>query len=283
MGNHVATHADEWPSLVERPARGAGDWPAGVRAVLVHGAMDRGAGMAAVARELRDAPTLRYDRRGYGRAVRLGSGDLVRHVDDLLAIVGTGPVVLFGHSFGGLVVLAAAATGRLDVRGVATWEVPTPWIDGWTGWELDDPGDVEDRAGAIAEAFMRRVVGTARYDALPEKTRAARRREGPALIADMDPLLTAGAPFDPSRVTAPCEFGAGDVSPIAYTIGAKWLAERVPDGGARIIGGARHGAPMSRAADVATLIREVATAGDASASSRRSAVDETGGHDAIVV
>lgn len=292
MGTHTTATAAAWPGLVERPARGAGDWPAGVSAVLVHGAMDRGAGMASVARELRDAPTLRYDRRGYGRAVGLGTGDLVRHVDDLIALAGSGPVVLFGHSFGGLVVLAAAATGRLDVRGVATWEVPTPWIDGWSGWELEDPGDVDDPAASIAEAFMRRMVGATRYGALPERTRAARRSEGPALIADMDPLLSSGVPFDPSRVTVRCRFGAGDVSPIAYSIGARWLASRVPDGRVRIIGGATHGAPMSRAVDVAALIREVATgeAGtpasrvgeEVSPSPHRPHVDETGGHDAIV-
>lgn len=272
------THRDDWPGLVERPARGVGDWPGGQRAVLVHGAMDRGAGMAHLARRLRDAPTLRYDRRGYGRAIGLGTGRLVDHVDDLIAIVGTGPVVLFGHSFGGLVVLAAAATGRLDVRGVATWEVPTPWIDGWSGWELDDPGDVDDRPGEIAEAFMRRAVGATTYDALPERTRAARRREGAALIADMDPTLAAAAPFDPVRITAPCAFGAGDVSPIAYTIGAKWLAARVPDGRLRLIGGASHGAPMSQPAEVVALIREVAM---------RSPIGpdagDTGGHDAVAV
>jgi pimeloyl-ACP methyl ester carboxylesterase len=278
MGTDGTADADAWPGLVQRPARGEGDWPPGVRAVLVHGAMDRGAGMAHVARQLRDAPTLRYDRRGYGRAVDLGGGGLVVDVDDLIALAGPEPVVLFGHSFGGLVVMAAAATGRLDVRGVATWEVPTPWIDGWSGWKLDDPGDVEDRPGAIAEAFMRRAVGAARYEALPAKTRAARRREGTALIADMDPLLAAGVPFDPSRVTAPCVFGAGDVSPIAYSVGAKWLAARVRHGRVRIIGGASHDAPMSRAAEVTALIREVATgSGDAAG------WDDTGDHDAIVV
>lgn len=246
--------------------------------MLVHGTMDRGAGMAHLARRLRDAPTVRYDRRGYGRAVALGTGRLVDHVDDLIAIVGPGPAVLFGHSFGGLVVLAAAATGRLDVRGVATWEVPTPWIDGWSGWRLDDPGDGDDPAGAIAEAFMRRAVGPATYDALPERTRAARRREGPALIADMDPVLAASTPFDPGRITASCVFGAGDVSPIAYTIGAKWLAARVPDGRVRLIGGATHGAPMARPDDVAALIREVATRSPGAPDT-----GDTGGHDAVVV
>lgn len=269
---------EAWPGLVARPARGRGDWPAGIRVVLVHGAMDRGAGMAHVARRLRDASTLRYDRRGYGRAVELGPGSLVDHVDDLISIAGHDPVVLFGHSFGGLVVLGAAASGRLDIRGLVTWEVPTPWIEGWTGWGVDDPGDETDRPAAIAETFMRRAVGAARYDALPEATRAARRREGPALIADMDPNLAAGVPFDPSRVSCRCLFGAGDRSPVPYVNGAAWLASRVPEAASRVLEGAAHDAPMTQASDLAAMIREVAgrSVGDSS-------IGGTGGRDASVV
>ncbi len=253
----VVGHAD-WPGHIERPARGEGTWPADVWVVFVHGAMDRGAGMAHLARALRDAPTIRYDRRGYGRARRLGTGDLIRHVDDLIGIVGRRPVVLFGHSFGGLVVLSGAATGRLDVRGIATWEVPAPWIPGWGGWRAagDDPAEV-------AEDFMRSMVGAQRWESLPARTRAERRAEGVALEADTDPVLTAGVPFDPSRITVPCVFGSGDVSAAPYPAAARWLADRVADGRVEIIPGATHGAPMARPGAIAALIRSVAGGDDA--------------------
>lgn len=247
--------------------------------MLVHGAMDRGAGMAHLARALRDVPTLRYDRRGYGRARRLGTGDLVCHVDDLVSIVGSRPVVLFGHSFGGLVVLSAAGTGRLDVRGLATWEVPTPWIHGWGVWRPDamSPDKPITDRGDIAEGFMRATVGQARWEALPERTRRDRRDEGPALIADMDPVLAAGVPFDPRRITVRCVFGAGDVSSAPYVAGAQWLARRVPVSEVRVLPGATHGAPTSRAGDIAALIRAAAVG----TSTPGHAANRAGGDDAV--
>lgn len=253
METTIDRHTPDWPGLIERPARGAGTWPEGVWAVFVHGAMDRGAGMAHLARALRDAPTIRYDRRGYGRARGLGTTSLVGHVDDLVAIVDDRPVVLFGHSFGGLVVLSATATGRMDVRGVATWEVPTPWIDAWGPWRPahGDPAEV-------AERFMRSAVGPDRWQALPERTRAARRAEGPALLADMDPVLAAGVPFDVDRITVGCVFGAGAISDAPYLTGAQWLAERVAHGRVVPMHDAAHGAPMARPAEVAGLIRAAA-------------------------
>lgn len=247
-------HVNPWPGLIERPARGTGSWPDQVWVVFVHGAMDRGAGMAHLARALRDAPTIRYDRRGYGRARALPTGDLVGHVDDLIGIVAGRPVVLFGHSFGGLVVLAAAATGRLDVRGVATWEVPAPWITGWGGWSPSMQGR---SPATVAEDFMRAAVGPQRWESLPERTRQARRAEGPSLLADMDPVLSAGAPFDPSRITAPCVFGAGEISPAPYPAAARWLAGHIAGARVRVIPDAPHGAPMSRPGEIASLIRSV--------------------------
>lgn len=272
-------HPEQWPGLVERPARGPGEWPTDVLAVLVHGAMDRGAGMAQLARHLRFAGTLRYDRRGYGRAVGLGTGGLVRHIDDLVALVASRPAVLFGHSFGGLVCLGAAASGRLDVRGVVTWEVPTPWIPGWKGWSLPDPGDDPDPDGAVAEAFLRSAAGSAAVDGLGSATLAARRREGPALRADMDPRLRAGPPFDPARIRARGMFAVGGSSPDQYLAGARWLAERVRNGRVRVVPGAVHGTPRTRPAEVAAMLVEVSR----HSTWRAGRDDGNGGTDAVAV
>lgn len=261
MGPSHCPEAETWPGLIIRPARGPGAWPRELCAVLIHGAMDRGAGMAHVARQLRDAPTLRYDRRGYGRAATLAEGGLVRHVDDLIGIVEDRPVVLFGHSFGALVALSAAATGRIDVRGIATWEAPTPWIDQWPPWGLADPGDGDDTdpCAGRAEVFMRSMIGDDAWSALPERTRTARRREGAALAADVDPILASGVPFDPARIAAPCVFGAGDVSGAPYRPGATWLAEHVLDGRTLVVPGAPHGAPTAMPSMIAEMIRSVAS------------------------
>ena len=66
--------------------------------VFVHGSMDRSSGFARVTRHLHDVPTLRYDRRGYGRSLAaLGEGPGIGvdgHVDDLLAVLDGRPAVV---------------------------------------------------------------------------------------------------------------------------------------------------------------------------------------------
>jgi pimeloyl-ACP methyl ester carboxylesterase len=90
------------------------------RIVLIHGAMDRSTSFGRVARHLSDLAVVRYDRRGYGRSRELGPTDLAGHLDDLVAVVGDGPVLLVGHSVGGVIALAAPAVLPGVVGVVAT-------------------------------------------------------------------------------------------------------------------------------------------------------------------
>ena len=100
--------------------------------------------------------------------------------------------------------------------------------------------------------------------------------EGTALLADMDPVLNAGVPFDPTRIDARTVLGAGRVSEAPYVAAATWLAERVADAHVEIVPDATHGAPMSRPAVIAAMIRRAADASnDAPATS--------GGTDAFAV
>lgn len=217
--------------------------------------------MARLVRSLSGAPTIRYDRRGYGRARSLPTGGLVRHVDDLIGIVGKTPVVLFGHSYGGLVVLATAATGRLDLRGVATYEAPAPWLEDWPSWDvpgIDARTATDEKAGDVAEHFLRGMIGDEQWERLPARTRADRRAEGRALLADLDPSLAIAAPFDPSRISVPCVLGYGTASPPWYDTAAKWLATRLPNAARQQVPGALHGAPLSQPDAVADLIRRAA-------------------------
>lgn len=213
--------------------------------------------MARLARRLADAPTIRYDRRGYGRARTLLPGTLDQHVDDLVAIAGAGPVLLFGHSYGGLVALAAAASGSLDVVAVTTYEVPTPWIEGWPEWHIPDDLDAAD----VAEQFMRSTIGDHRWESLPARTRTDRRAEGRALLADMDAQLRAGPPFAASAVTVPCVLGTGTESLSSYRMAADWLEAQLPRAEHRRLPGADHGAPLTRPDDVAALVRRALAAG----------------------
>jgi len=63
--------------------------------VLIHGAVDRAAGMIRVARRIDHCEVVRYDRRGYGRSGHLGQPyTFEEHVHDLELVIGGRPTVL---------------------------------------------------------------------------------------------------------------------------------------------------------------------------------------------
>jgi pimeloyl-ACP methyl ester carboxylesterase len=222
--------------------------------VFVHGAMDRGAAFAGVCRHLPDHPTVRYDRRGYGRSADAGIASTVdAQVDDLLAVVSTatvGPAVLVGHSLGGVVALAAAARAPWPVAAVVVYEPPTPWAPWWPTAAPTPDVSPEDSA----ERFMRRIVGDARWEALPAGTQARRRREGPALVADLT-ALRGGAPFDAAAITVPVVLGRGDAAHPRHVRAVDELARSIPDAEVVLVDGAAHDAHHRRAIAFADLVR----------------------------
>ena len=236
--------------------RGAG--APGPLVVLVHGSLDRGASFArvATAEALADLHTIRYDRRGYGRSVDAGPpAGLDEHVDDLLAVVDGRPAVVVGHSFGGLVALVAATRAPDEVRAVAAFEPPQPWLPWWPGTSAGSAAARVDAADA-GEAFFRRMVGDARWEALPERTRQARRREGTALAAELASVRTAATPpFDPAGLAVPVLLGRGTRSPAHLRRSAEELAAAVPGSQLVAVAGADHGAHLTHPAEVARWVR----------------------------
>jgi pimeloyl-ACP methyl ester carboxylesterase len=242
-------------------ARGKGS--PGPLVVLVHGSMDRSAGMARVAGRLRDHHVVRYDRRGYGRsrggdpAVGVGG-----NVEDLLAViaaerVGDQPVVVVGHSYGGVVALTAASRHPRLVVAVGTFEAPLPWLAWWppnpngAGATARDPSA---DPGDAADAFLRRMLGDERWEAMPATARHDRRLEGPALVSDMRSLRTGDAPFDVERLPVPVIAGYGTASAPHQRTAAEVLADR--SGGEVVaVDGAQHGAHLSHPAAFADLVR----------------------------
>ena len=98
-----------------------------------------------------------YDRRGYGRSVGVGPPFGVdEQVEDLVAVIDGRPAIVFGHSFGGDVALAAAERHPELVRAVGTYEAPMSW-EPW--WPDDTAGGDAVRLGedegpsAAADAF----------------------------------------------------------------------------------------------------------------------------------
>src|SRR5262245_21386131 len=238
--------------------------PGATHIVLVHGSLDRSAGMSKLARRLEDRfRVTRYDRRGYGRSMpHDGPFGIGHQVDDLVEVVGSAPdapapCVLFGHSYGGNVALATAERHPALVAGIVVYETPLAWLDWWPGstagadaraWEHDPPG--------AAERFMRRLIGDARWERLPEATREARRAEGAALVGELADL-SREPPWSPDRIAAPVLAMRGELGAPHHAQGmaelAGWFGGEVVT-----IPGAHHFGPNTHPDAVAAAISEFA-------------------------
>jgi pimeloyl-ACP methyl ester carboxylesterase len=191
--------------LVEHGAASAGSMP---MVVLVHGSLDRGATFARVVRRLGDLHVVTYDRRGYNRsrAMRVARS-LDEHVADLVSVVGDGPAVVVGHSYGGDVAIGAALAAPDVIHGVGAYEPPLPWFEWWPHRSASSIAN-EDPA-QYAEGFFRRVVGEAGWDRLSDQARSDRQADGHALVAELADLRRQGAPFDVTDLRVPLVLGRG--------------------------------------------------------------------------
>lgn len=238
--------------------------PGGVRIVLVHGAMDRSASFVKATRRLPDLDVVRYDRRGYGRSTGSApTSSMDEQATDLLTVLDGEPAILIGHSIGGVVALAAATKEPSLVLGVGAFEAPMPWADWWPARSAGGNAVRDaavDGAAAAAEAFMRRMVGDERWERLPPSTRAARRAEGPALLADLHSARAGGAPYDLDRLAGiPVRAGHGTESDAHHQEAARRLAARTGTEPV-VIAGSGHGAHYSHPAEFAAFIQLVVDA-----------------------
>jgi pimeloyl-ACP methyl ester carboxylesterase len=219
--------------------------------VVVHGSMDRSAGLLRLSRRL-DAThrVIRYDRRGYGRSTHVGPPWTVEaNIDDLDGLLAAAPprgAIVFGHSFGGNVALGLAARRPEAVRAVVVYETPLSWLDWWPGttagaaaMAVDDPGDA-------AEAFMRRLVGDAVWERLPQSKRDERRGEGAAMVAELADLRRC-APWAADRVTAPVLALHGERCRPHHRAAMEALADMLVDCRSAVVPEAGHAGPHTHA------------------------------------
>jgi pimeloyl-ACP methyl ester carboxylesterase len=231
--------------------------------VLVHGTMDRSSSFGRVAKALEGCRTIRYDRRGYARSLELGPPESFgQQVDDLLEVVRSeadGPAVVFGHSYGGTIALAAAATDPGRIAGVVAFESPLPWLAWWPG----DSAGADAVAGAddpeaAGEAFMRRMVGDRRWERLPPSTRQARRAEGATLVAEIAQLRPPHpTPVDLGAVGVPVVAAHGTQGAAHHQRAAQEVAARVPGAHLAVVEGSGHGVHLTHPAAAASLVREL--------------------------
>lgn len=214
--------------------------------------MDRAAGMLKLARRLDHRfLVVRYDRRGYGRSADLpGPFSMRQQVDDLLTVLDGRRAVVVGHSYGGNIALAAAERHPDLVAAVATYEAPPTWLPWWPA-DRDLAGadpTTFDAAGLEpaerAERFMVALLGPERWAALPERTRAARRREGAALEGETR-SLAAGAPWTGARIHVPVVVGVGERAAPRHRRGAEHLVAEIPGAERVELAGCGHDAPTS--------------------------------------
>jgi pimeloyl-ACP methyl ester carboxylesterase len=213
--------------------------------VLIHGTLDRSSGMARLARATGQfRQVVRFDRRGYNdRWDHPGPLTVSGNVDDVEAIIGSETAILIGHSYGGQVALAAASRLPDRVVGVSTYETPLSWLS-W--WPTNTAGALGVLAGhqRAAEEFMIRMIGQQRWDALPERTKEERRREGRALVEELS-ALRQGPSWESVDIHCPVICGVGSQASAHQQRAVAWLVDNIESASSTIIQGAGHGAHMS--------------------------------------
>jgi len=220
--------------------------------VLIHGSLDRSGGMALLARHIQVSHrVLRYDRRGYGRSwPHPGPFAVDEQVDDLVALIGNKKAVLIGHSFGGNIALAASVRLHDQVVGVSTYETPLSWMDWWPSTTAGAMAVASSEADA-AENFMVRLIGPKRWNELPERTRGERRREGAALIGELN-ALRMKAPWSVEDISCPVLCGYGSNGARHHAQGARWLATNLKIARLVELSDAAHNAPMTHSLQFVT-------------------------------
>jgi pimeloyl-ACP methyl ester carboxylesterase len=213
---------------------------------VIHGSMDRSAGMLKLSRRLDvDFRVLRYDRRGYGRSFpHDGPFTMDAQVADLVTLLAGRMAVLVGHSYGGDIALAAAERHPGLVAGVAVYETPLSWEPWWPG---QSAGSIAVAAGGnprkAAERFMRRMIGDRRWEALPELTRETRLAEGAAMVDELADLRRC-PPWNAEHIAVPVLTSYGSKGAPHHQEGMRYAADLL---GCPVVelADCRHDAPLS--------------------------------------
>ena len=222
--------------------------------LLIHGSLDRSAGMLRVSRQIqKEARVIRFDRRGYAQNnSHAGPFNVPGNVEDVVSILDGREAILIGHSFGGNIALATAAHLGEQIRAVSTYETPLSWFD-W--WPRNTAGatSLQVPTTEAAEAFMIRLIGRKRWEQLPESTKEARRSEGAALTTELQSIRDV-VPWHVEKIHCPVLCGYGSKAHEHHKKGALWLGENLKHARSVEIVDAGHGAPNSHAAAFTELL-----------------------------
>jgi pimeloyl-ACP methyl ester carboxylesterase len=231
-------------------------------ALAIHGTLDRALSFSRLSRRLEEFDVIAYDRRGYQGSRPVGaSSRFSRHVDDALEILASKPhdepVVLIGHSFGGLVALGAAIAAPGAIDAVVVYEPPLRWFDETSG-EYEHPLAFDDPEMEV-EKFFRRMISDAIWERMNEAARRERLDDAAGLFSDIE-MTRDDIPFtldDLARLTIPVTFGVGDaVSNPDYARVSRVLVDALPQGQFVIAHGAAHGIHLTHPSSFADIVIE---------------------------
>jgi len=224
--------------------------------ICIHGGLDRGASFGRISRRLENFDLIAYDRRGYQSSRDLQPLGLEMHIEDLtkIAQAQTGPVILFGHSYGGVIAQGVAIKHPDLIDLVVTYESPTPWV---LHRELNR-AQLTDDARYEVEYFFTRMVSRKIWDRLSEEERESRLLDGEGLLSDLTALRTNEAPFDITKLKTPSAYIHGDGIIGEYYIAlCKELNRIVPSMKTIAIEKANHGAHLQNPDQLSDLITEL--------------------------
>jgi pimeloyl-ACP methyl ester carboxylesterase len=225
--------------------------------ICVHGALDRAGAFARLSRRITRFDLIAYDRRGYQGSRYLGPVDLAHHVADLRTLVEREaihqPVVLFGHSFGGVVTFGTATENPELVRLVVNYESPLPWVLRRSNVHAILNRDPADEA----ERFFRRIVSDRAWERLGEAQRESRRLDGGTLLEDLATVRSETAPFDMATLKVPATYVHGDGPGEDYFRALSVILEELNPLITTVeIEHASHAAHLQNPAQLATLIQQ---------------------------
>lgn len=211
-----------------------------------------------------------------GEMVRPQTVGLAEEVDDLSKQLGTleGDVHLVGHSYGGLVALELARSGRLPVRSLYVYK-PVLFaslrerVDDITAEAANEVHsmyanrqffDDAERGGddAWLEQFLDYWNGAGAWGAMPPKAKDTMRRVGWKMHLEARAIATQARPIETYAMPIPTTVVSGEGSTAASREMSRLLVEQMPLAQSHVLPGLGHMGVMQRPDKVAaTLVQHL--------------------------
>lgn len=188
-----------------------------------------------------------YDRRGCTRSERPDpyTTSVVQHAEDaagLLEALDAVPAVVIGRSYGGETAIELALRHPDEARALVLLEAAALTLDeeamAWANHVRDRVEAAAARdPGSIAEAFLRIVLGDARWESFKPEVRQMFVDNGPAILAEFrGPWLEATAE-DLATISVPTLLVVADHSPAAFRRVTDRMAAAIPGSRVELVGG----------------------------------------------